>query len=69
MGSLDRSLPYDEPHITCNCFRIPHAFYCATWDTDLVPGYWDTQDGKLDAADQARWDAHTAAAVEKILGA
>lgn len=44
----------DQPH--CDCFRIPHAFYCITVSPPLVPGYWDTADGKADLAEQARWD-------------
>lgn len=40
----------------CNCFRVPHAFYCQTVSPPLVPGYWDTPDGKADLEDQARFD-------------
>lgn len=43
--------------ITCDCFRIPHAFYCATVTRDLVPGYGQTAAGVADADDQRKADA------------
>jgi hypothetical protein len=45
----------DEPR--CDCFRIPHAFYCATASRDLVPGYPASRDGQADAAEQRKADA------------
>ena len=41
----------------CDCFRIPHAFCCATQTADLVPGYADSPDGLADARDQRKADA------------
>lgn len=41
---------------SCDCFRLPHAFYCATKGAGLVPGYCFSEDGKADAADQRRAD-------------
>ena len=51
---LTSRLPEDSP---CDCFRIPHAFYCATVTRDLVPGYLDSADGLADADDQRKADA------------
>jgi hypothetical protein len=47
---LSRDLP-DQP---CNCFRDPHAFYCAKRTVEIVPGYVNLADGQADAADQHR---------------
>jgi hypothetical protein len=52
---LTSRLPEDQP-TRCDCFRVPHAFYCATITRDLVPGYPATADGLADAADQRRAD-------------
>jgi hypothetical protein len=49
---LARQIP-DQP---CNCFRVPHAFYCVTVSPPLVPGYWETADGKADVAEQRKQD-------------
>ena len=45
----------DQPY--CDCFRIPHAFYCATVSRDLVPGYAASRDGQADVAEQRTADA------------
>lgn len=54
MSKLAR-LVEDQPPV-CDCFRVPHAFYCATQTRDLVPGYLTSDDGLADAAEQRRAD-------------
>jgi len=45
--------------VPCNCYRIPHAFYCAKLTGD-AGGWWDTPEGRADAADLVRMDREEA---------
>lgn len=52
----------------CGTFH-PVGTRCPDVSGDLIPGYADSPAGMADAKDQAAWDAHTAAAIDRILGA